>query len=178
MFKKILVPLDGSPEAERALPVAKRLLERTLDGEVTLFTVGRAPNATRRRGSQRSASVRPSPIGTVALDVLAPPAPAYAETRDQAVERREHELLDYLHQVAPSLASMGHTVRVAVRLGEPAREIIELARREQFDLIVMAMRHRSVLAETLLGKVMSKVVGSGVAPTLVVPGRRAEEDES
>lgn len=61
MFKKILVPLDGSSLLEEVLPIAKELLEAGLE-EVTLFRVGEVPHGTVRR---RRALLRPLPHGTV-----------------------------------------------------------------------------------------------------------------
>jgi nucleotide-binding universal stress UspA family protein len=42
MFKRILVPLDGSPRAERALPVAARLA-RASGGSIVLLQVVNPP---------------------------------------------------------------------------------------------------------------------------------------
>jgi len=42
MFKRILVPLDGSTRAESALPVAARIA-RAYGGSITLLRVAEAP---------------------------------------------------------------------------------------------------------------------------------------
>jgi len=42
MFERILVPLDGSPRAEKALPVAARIA-RASGGSVTLLQVVSPP---------------------------------------------------------------------------------------------------------------------------------------
>ena len=49
MFKKMLVPLDGSSLSEQVIPLAKELLEAGVE-EATLFAVGETPRATSRRG--------------------------------------------------------------------------------------------------------------------------------
>jgi nucleotide-binding universal stress UspA family protein len=56
-------------------------------------------------------------------------------------------------------------------MGEPAKEIIDFARRGQFDLIVMATHGRSGLQRTLHGSVTAAVIRSGVAPVLVIPAK-------
>ena len=89
------------------------------------------------------------------------------------MDREEHELLEYVAEVGRALVETGRPVHSAVHFGEPAGEIIEFARRGQFDLIVMATHGRSGLRETLQGSVTAAVIRSGVAPVLVLrPGKR------
>jgi nucleotide-binding universal stress UspA family protein len=162
------VPLDGSGEAERLLSVVHKMVEGSTI-EVTLFGVGRPPRATARR---RNGLARPLPIatvGTAVRAVIGPEPPTYVETRDQAVERCEHELLEYLDGVARQLQQTGIRVQTAARLGEPAHEICDFAEREEFDAIVMATHGRAGLGRTLHGSVTAAVVREGVAPVLVVP---------
>ena len=176
MFERVLVPLDGSPLSEAALPIAKKLLEGGAR-EATLFAVGHAPKATRlRRRSLR----RPLPLSAASLGmgqvgstmVIPPDEPAYVETMDQAVDRLEHELLEYLAGVGHDLLETGAEVHVAVHFGEPAREIVDYAKEGGFDLIVMATHGRSGVRETLQGSVTAEVLRSGVAPVLAVRPER------
>lgn len=177
MFKKVLVPLDGSARSEEVLPLVKHLLEMGVE-EVTLFTVAEVPEATRRR---RRALQRPLPLAALAgafpRGVIEATPPAYLETKDQAVERREHELLEYLDEVGRPLLETGRSIHAAVHFGEPASEVIEFARRRRFDLIVMATHGRSGLLETLHGSVTAAVIRSGVAPVLVVRPESKEGGE-
>lgn len=178
MFKKILVPLDGSTRSEQILPIAKDLLEAGAE-EATLFMAGEAPRATRQR---RKGLRRPLPLAAIAIG--APPSgvipatpPAYVETKDQAVEREEHELLDYLNTAGRPLVETGRPVHVAVHFGEPAKEIIDFARKGRFDLVVMATHGRSRLRKTLQGSVTAAVIRSGVAPVLVTRPKRRRRSE-
>jgi len=177
MFKRVLVPLDGSSLSEQVLPVVRELLEGGAE-EATLFIVGEEPRATlqRRTGLTRSLPIT-GLVGQLPRGVLAATPPAYAETKDQAVEREEHELLEYLDQAGRSLVEAGRSVRAAVHLGEPAQEIIEFAGKGQFDLIVMATHGRSGLRETLQGSVTAQVVRSGVAPVLVIRPKVGGDEE-
>lgn len=175
MFKKILVTLDRSKISEAVLPQVQKLLEGS-PAEVTLFTVGGSPRATRRR---RGGPSRPTPLASGALGpfaegVLEAAPPRYAESRDQAVERSEHELLDYLEGLSVFIQESGSKVDVAVRMGEPAREIIGFAREGGFDLIVMATHGRSGLSELVQGSIAEAVVKSGVTPVLLVRPRKAK----
>lgn len=172
MFKKILVPVDGSRRSEQVIPLVEELLEGGAQ-EATFFRVGEAPKATmqRRKGSRRPVPL--AMVGGASPSGLIPAVPpAYVETKGQAVERREHELLEYVDHVGRPLAESGGTIHAAVHFGEPANEIIELAKRGQFDLIVMATHGRSGLRRTLQGSVTAEVIRSGVTPVLVMRPKR------
>ncbi len=175
MFKKILVPLDGSSLSEQVIPLATELLDGCAE-EATLFTVGHPPKATRLR---RKGLRRPLPLaalGGTLSGIVVPAMPAvYAETKDQAIEREEHELLMYLDRAGRPLVRTGRPVHGAVHIGDPARELIDFAREGGFDLVVMATHGRSGLSQTLQGSVTAEVIRSGVAPVLVVrPKQQAQ----
>lgn len=174
MFKQMLVPLDGSALSEEVLPLVKGLLEVGVE-EATPFTAGEAPQATRRRrrGLRRSLPLAGSSVAAPSAVIPATP-PAYVETKDQAVERREHELLLFLNQVGRPLLEAGGPVHTVVHFGDPAKQIIDFARSGRFDLLVMATRGRSGLRETLQSSVTSEVIRSGVAPVLVLRPRNRE----
>jgi nucleotide-binding universal stress UspA family protein len=170
MFKRILVPLDGSASSLEVLPAVQRLLADTAGPEVTVFRAEQTPPATaygRRKGLRQGVGL-PNPPPSVVRRVIAPEPGGYAESRDQAVERREHELLEYLADAARSLTEAGHRVSFAVRFGEAVAEITALARREDFDLIAMTTHGRSGLKSAVHGSVTAGVIRSGVAPVLVV----------
>jgi len=73
----------------------------------------------------------------------------------------QHELLEHLDEVGRPLLETGRPVHAAVQFGQPAREIINFARKGQFDLIIMATHGRS--------SVIAEVIRSGVAMVLVLP---------
>ncbi|MFZ5585879.1 MAG: universal stress protein [Thermodesulfobacteriota bacterium] len=61
----------------------------------------------------------------------------------------------------------------AVVCGDPAREIVEYARREGMDLIVMATHGRKGLEHAILGSVAENVLRTSPVPVLTVnPHRR------
>ncbi len=168
MFSKVLVPLDGSETALEVLPVVRQLLEGTV-AEVTLFTAAEPPKATaRRRGGISRPVPVPSMPGSPVRGVIKPGPAAYAETRDQAVERQEHELLEELARAARPLIEAGARVHTAVHFGEPVAEITALAKRGGFDLIAMATHGRSGFRNVLHGSITAGVIRSGVTPVLVV----------
>jgi nucleotide-binding universal stress UspA family protein len=75
---------------------------------------------------------------------------------------------DYLLQLAGKLPP-GTTVHVQAHVSDGAASlIIEHAREEQADVIVMATRSRQGISHLLFGSTTEEVVRSGVAPVLVV----------
>lgn len=55
-----------------------------------------------------------------------------------------------------------------VQVGEPAEEIVDLARMEKVDMIVMGSRGLSPIKEMLLGSVSNKVLHTAPCPVLIV----------
>lgn len=61
-------------------------------------------------------------------------------------------------------------VTTAVRFGDPAHAIVEYARSQGIDLIVMGTHGRTGVTRALLGGVTERVVRSAPCPVLTVPG--------
>ncbi len=59
-------------------------------------------------------------------------------------------------------------VHGAVGIGNPAYEIVELAAREHYDLIVMGTHGRTGIAHALVGSTAEKVVRRAACPVLTV----------
>ncbi len=142
----ILVPLDGSPLAERALPYADALARAT-GASLTLMT-----------------AIEHDQDGMLAR------LPALRErlehgARDQAAQ--------YLERSAALLRAWGRTVSTLITGGRPAEEILDAAERLDAALIAMATHGRGGLQRWLVGSVADKVMRLSPRPTLLV--RPAEE---
>ena len=78
-----------------------------------------------------------------------------------------------MRQMATRLRDQGiGAVETRVGVGLPAQEIVELAERERFDLIVMGTHGRSGIAHAVLGSIAEKVVRRATCPVLTVRARR------
>ncbi len=142
---RMLVPLDGSELAERALAPAAQLMRRA--GEGTLFLV--------------RVVVNPS--------VAASDESGYSPTAAQSILGLESSVdQDYLTSVAsrPELAEL--RVKTIVVMGLPAAAICAQARQHQIDLIVLTSHGRSGLAHLALGSVAEAVARDSRVPTLIV----------
>lgn len=162
-----MATFDGTKFSESIIP--QLTLMAALPGaEFTLLAVAHEPDAKlRRRG-------RPRPIGisnamggggSFVMDVT---EPTFAEDKTQAIERRMSELENYLLGTAHQLPA-GTACKVEAHVSDNASQvIIDRAREDQIDVIVMATHSRGPLARALFGSTTEAVVRSGVAPVLLV----------
>ena len=129
--QRVLVPLDGSELAERALHEALTLAKLP-DSEVILLQV--VP-----------------PIEEVITD-------GEEFSIDQQWERRRSGAARYLNGICarPEWRSV-HT-QVAVEMGRPAETILDFAQKHHIDRIVMASHGRTGLGRWVYGSVADKVL--------------------
>jgi nucleotide-binding universal stress UspA family protein len=146
MFQQIMVPLDGSELAERALPCAERL--------------GVATGAT---------------LHLVHVVELAPPltwpfAPAYmpAYIHDDVVAQETQQATAYLDKMRERVAASGVHVRTEHMVGYAAATLLDYERDAGIDLVVMCSHGRTGLARFALGSVAEHLLRHGTAPELLV----------
>lgn len=101
----------------------------------------------------------------IVLTSVGPVPESAAQARD---ERRElHQMLE---RVAHELAGQAPVRTRLETLGEPARGILQVAREESADLIVMSTHGRSGLSAAIQGSTAAAVIRAGEFPvTLVRP---------
>ena len=93
---------------------------------------------------------------------------------DLAKHDRAHWQAELDADVA-QLRAAGLRARAIVRPGYPVAEgIVEAAREERADIIVMGSPGRSGFAERLLGSVTDAVIGTAPCPVLVMSGSRPD----
>ncbi len=164
----VMAALDGSQFAEAILPILEKMA-RLPGATFTLVGVASVPSGLRQRRSARrpTAVVANAAGGGTAIVIQAPPA-AIAETKSQAIQRTIAEMADYLRSVAERLPAGPTYLAEAHVADEPAATIIERARAECPDVIVMATHAKTGVVRTLFGSTAEDVVRSGVAPVLLV----------
>jgi nucleotide-binding universal stress UspA family protein len=67
-----------------------------------------------------------------------------------------------------ALDAAGVKHNMAIKRGNVAQEIINLANKEKFDLIVMGSKGRAGILDTLMGSVAQKVSASAKQPVLLI----------
>ena len=176
MFKKILVPLDGTDVAEGILPYVS-LFANGMHASVLLHTV-----------IDPDSIVVPKTVGQ-GEQVLAPPYSAdYPGVFDRSVPtvtevtHRTHLEVNVLEEVSASLKIVakkleadGIDVSVTATVGRPAEEILKVAEEQKCDLIAMATRGRNAITRGILGSVTDKVLHSSRVPTLTITPEKAEK---
>jgi nucleotide-binding universal stress UspA family protein len=141
MFGNLCVAVDLSELSREALDQAADLA-RALGADLTVAHV-----------------VAPPP--PVAADLLVAPGGVAGEAA-----REEEATLEAWRAVAEARA--GRPVRGRLLAGDPARELVRLAREEGSDLIVMGTHGRTGLRRALLGSVAAAVVREAPCAVLVV----------
>lgn len=143
MFQRLLIPLDGSTRAERAIPVAARLAHAS-GGSVILVRV-----VSKSSGLWPSVAERT----TLAHRVLA---------ADLAEAER------YLAGIATSPELEGVPKESAVRFGPTVSTILAVADSSQADLIAMCSHGYTGIRRRIMGSVAQKLAREGSVPVLVL----------
>lgn len=141
-WKKILCPIDFSEPARAAMAAAVEL-SRHFDAELTLFHSYQLPGYTLPEGS-----------------VVASPK----MLQDLADQAEAH--LEEWRKIAQGLGAM--RVETAKGIGDPAIEVVELAREGGFDLVVVGTHGRSGIRHALLGSIAERVVRHARCPVLTI----------
>ena len=163
MYRKILVPLDGSAFAEQALLHVHNLLaHRTDPVQVHLLLV--MPLVQNY---------------SVSMANLYPffPAPDSTAAVRADIERVERDLRTYLAQTAEQVTAWGATTTFELRHGSPAEEILECVAEVGADLIVMSTHGRSGINRWVFGSVAGRLLHSAPIPILLIRAQRASDME-
>ena len=149
MYKRILVPLDGSKRAERILPHVRRLAQPQ-DNEVILLQV---------------------------VNPYVPVMDPHAFLQEYSAEEMEQitaQARSYLEGLQHELAHEGIHCRVIVEQGPVVETIIMLAQEHAVDLIAMASHGRGGLSRVFYGSVAAGILQRIDRPLLLI---RARGDE-
>jgi nucleotide-binding universal stress UspA family protein len=138
---RVLVPLDGSELAERALLHARALVGP--GGELLLYQAL-------------------APITPIVPD--AGPDSIWTEVMEDA----SADALTYLDRLAAPLRTAGYDVRTTAEFGPAAPRIAAYAGREHADLIAVSSHGRSGAARWLLGSVADELVRTAPVPLLLL----------
>jgi nucleotide-binding universal stress UspA family protein len=147
-YRRALLPLDGSAVAEAIIPAFTKIAGPLRLEVVVLRVLQRIPR----------------PVG----DGIS------TELTAESVEHSSREVEQYLATVAEGLSANGVAVQSAVRVGDPATEIIECAREIDAELIAMTTHGRSGLGRLLFGSVAEAVLRQAHVPVFLMRAAEAE----
>lgn len=146
MYKKILVPLDGSEFSESILEHVTAIATGCSVPEVILLT-----------------AIEPFP-------------PQYFQdypVDDKWLQKVEKEALtaatSYLASVAQKLKTEGVNTQSVIVEDRPAEAIMDYAAKNNVDLIIMSTHGRSGVSRWVFGSVADKVIRNSTVPVLAAP---------
>ena len=143
-YKHILVPMDFSDTSTRALEHAKMLAERF---EASLELLHVVPNPF---------------LATTAMLYVGMPLP------QDFLNELELDARQRLGNALTAAERERFKARSVVKIGDPLIEIVEHARLEHVDLIVMGTHGRTGASHFFLGSVAERVVRTAACPVLTV----------
>lgn len=140
VFTSILVPIDGSASATRALSRATSLAE-AFDAKLTIVYIVDL-------NAHMSAFEQVSGGGYI----------------PEEIKQKGYEVLREAEHTLPA----GLHADVRLEIGNPARRILSIAEEEGIDLIIMGSRGLSSAKQILLGSVSHNVLVRSGCPVMIV----------
>lgn len=144
MFKKILVPVDGSEGSWRALNAAVEIGKKFASELVVVNVI--------------------QPYNNAALLAI----PLDHATISQGNDELEKVGDKVLEMAQERLSEYGYKTDFCLEVGHPSERIIALAKKSKADAIVIGSRGLSGIAEFFLGSVSSKVSQYADVPVLII----------
>jgi nucleotide-binding universal stress UspA family protein len=152
LFKKALVPLDGSKESEAIIPYIGELASK-LKTEVVLFHV-----------------VAPVQF-FYGIPGEASNPPYGPDDIDKLVAKKK----GYLDTLGAGLKEKGIKTSSSVVVGEPAKDIVSKANEIHANVVAMSTRGHSGFDRWTLGSAADKVLHGGNTPIMIVRASRDNE---
>jgi nucleotide-binding universal stress UspA family protein len=148
MYKKVLVPLDGSPFSECVLEHVKIMAAGYKIPDVRLAFV----------------------IEPVNPGIYEVPGNFIEDMQKQAIAAAE----EYLKKTSAKLVAEGVAATWVVLRGNVAESILDYARKNEIDLVIMSTHGRSGVARWAMGSVADRVARQATVPVMLVspPGCR------
>jgi nucleotide-binding universal stress UspA family protein len=155
VYKRIVVPLDGSTLAEEALKHATEIAKRFHSEILLVRVVG--PGGVAALMSPAGMLADPSMGTAMEAEIL-------AEAHDEEIAAA-HE---YIDSMVKKMTALELKVQGEVMEGHPAEAIMHFAHKERADLIVLTTHGRTGLARMVMGSVADQLVRQCGCPVLLV----------
>lgn len=149
MYKTILVPLDGSKRAEKILPYIEEMA-KCLESRLILLEV-----------------VTPAYY-------LMDPQVAFMDINVEETKWRADQAKEYLEKHVQRLERDGLRAEARTEQGTVVETIIEVARKEDVDLIAMASHGRTGLSRVFYGSVAAGILNQVDRPLMLIRSLEAE----
>jgi len=144
MYKKILVPLDGSEFSEQVLAHVRTIAIACQVPEVVLLIV-----------------VKPIDNSEIIANM--------GDDWVREITQREQTTAEgYIRKVADDMEKDGIETQTVVLVGNPPNEILEYITDKEIDLVIMGTHGRSGPSRWVLGSATERVAKHSKAPVLIV----------
>jgi nucleotide-binding universal stress UspA family protein len=148
MYRRILVPLDGSELAECVLPHVENVVRNNPGAEVVLFRVCEPP--------------------VILADYPPNLQTAWEDHVREETAHIQQQCRLYLGEIEKRLAKMGLNVTSAAGLGSAPEQIVDYAVQHQIDLIIISSHGHSGVTRWAYGNTTSKVLQATSIPVMLI----------
>ena len=181
MYKKIVVPLDGSKLAEQVLPHLQQIAKGCGVVEVLLITVTEKIKGTTKNTERIDVAQEEMITPTIVLadrvyvgqGFSAKPAAKLNVTMGKMAKTA----YDYLSKVAKSLEKQDIPASIFVLMGDVAAEVVNFSKQEDADLIIIASKGKASLRKGDVANASEKIFKAieNIPIMLVKPPRGFKE---
>jgi nucleotide-binding universal stress UspA family protein len=148
MYKKIMVPLDGSKLAECVLPHLEMVVKASKPIPEVLLVQAVEPIAI--------------PYGREVAEITSMDQLKAFETHNEVEAKK------YLKEIAAKLAKVGVNAKTDVIYGKAATVLGDFASKNEVDLVIIATHGRSGISRWAWGSVADRLLRSACVPVLMV----------
>jgi nucleotide-binding universal stress UspA family protein len=182
MYKKVIVPLDGSDLAEAALPHLEEIARGCSIPEIFLVSVTeeirgditkalKAEDTSAREYHMPPAKRADLPLGnsvTGQTGLYYSSPSAHLMPMPARMGRMAKTAWNYLVKVAKQLEEKGMSTSINILIGNPAEQILRFASEQKADLIIMASRGKSGFNQWDMGNIADKVIRATDIPVVLI----------
>lgn len=178
MYKKVVVPLDGSDLAEAALPHLQQVAASGIIKEIVLISVTEpikgsiskkiVPPVITHRNILDTPDTGITLLGNATEGLLWAGNPGNLKDLPASMGKMAATAFKYLQNKAEELEEKGIQANVAVLVGSPAIEILRYVKNEKADLIMMASRGKSGFSQWDMGNIAEKIIRAAEIPVMLI----------
>ncbi len=168
MFNRILVPLDGSPLAERALPHAEEFA-RIFGSTIILLQVL----------DPTSFHENPNPVDPLSWQIRKTEADIYMNNIASRLRKELKEtVVDILSAQKREKDEKKILVEYSIREGKTAESIVNFAHSENIDMVILCTHGAGGLSRWNISSVTQKVINLVYLPVLIIRAYHQPEMEN
>jgi len=175
MYKKVVVPLDGSKMAELALPHVEEIAKACNVPNIMLVSATEAISGTIGSGqvyepyvAEKPLSVSLPVIGVDQMQVVYNTHAYGAQGIPRTFGKMARTASEYLCRIAQDLENKGLAVTATVLLGDPAEQIMLYVNDQKADLIIIAGTGKSGMGRWNISNIAHKIIKDACVPVLLV----------